>query len=742
MSTTVNEKIAQVIVKRRKQKPQIEKELKKWGDIDEKLKNLEEALNRLIEYKDLPDELKSIFQHHDLGKLQKLAKVSIYNFEKVYERIKRSTINIGISGQARVGKSTLLQTIAGLTDEQVPTGEGIPVTAVRSRIFHSPTSQIANIKFHSYSSFRESMLKPYHDKLSFGFPPETPDEYHSYRYSLSDKEFNALDASSQGLYKRLKDMHDAFPSYSEDLHGIEMEKPLSELREFVAYPTKKQEDTGNCPRRYLAVREAKIECKFPKLDVENIGLIDLPGLGELTVGADKHHIQGLQNDVDLVLLVKRPAEGMAYWREEDAKAVDLLDQVRGDIKERKNFVIVVSNDGGCKQSLIDAMLGDVQRKANMGKILSTDAKSEESVYANVITPVLGHLTERLSDMDREIFIHAIEKSKREINNIKNGVNNLLKDLRTHVPSSSDDERLDELTKELHEKLAVGFKEIVDELFELARSQATEDEQFIKAVYKKEDELISWINNGLGSEDEEEWIQNAIYKMGVRAGSAGFAEDEFNRIRVHISNHFSNLDNHFKNEVKKFWKRIENVISGNMSTLLAGDENDLLIHFSQLLSEAGEECPTLSSAVNELLDLEIKYRTHLHPRVRKCLDELKYQIWAKSMAQIDADRNGAEKLYKFLKERAEFAVGESRKALLREMDIISSILHVSCEQFDDSFIRSGSSKKEFKRFGRSYRNEIWPEEFSAMGSENARISKVKKVAARINNILKTWEEADV
>ena len=37
----------------------------------------------------------------------------------VEARLKRTTVNIGVSGQARVGKSTLLQSISGLGDEQI-----------------------------------------------------------------------------------------------------------------------------------------------------------------------------------------------------------------------------------------------------------------------------------------------------------------------------------------------------------------------------------------------------------------------------------------------------------------------------------------------------------------------------------------------------------------------------------------------------------------------------------------------
>lgn len=739
MSNQVNEKIKRVINNRRKRLPLIEKRIEQWNDVVSELRRLEGAVDNLIEYKELSEDFKTVLQRHNIRDLKDIAKKNIDNFEKVFKRVKRPTVNIGVSGQARVGKSTLLQTIAGLTDDHIPTGKGDPVTAVRSRIFHSPNRR-AIIKFHSYLSFRENILIPYHNELDFGTPPLSLDEYRKHNYSVSDKRLNEWDSRKQSLYKRLKDMHDALPSYCDDLHGQKMIKDLSELRELVAYPTGEQEKEKNCPRRYLAVQDAKIECEFPKLDVKNIGLIDLPGMGEIDVEAQTRHVQGLQDDVDLVLLIKRPIEGMAYWRDEDARTVGYLDQARGVIEDKKDYVMIVSNEGECDEELIDKMHDSIHRNANLGvneqffKILRTDAKSEDSVYANIMNPVLEHLAERLTEMDHNIFMHAIESSKTESRNISNSLDDLRKDIQDNVSYASDHERLDELTEKLHKNLAKGLGKIVSDYFNLARSE-DEDIQFMQAIHKIEDDIRLWIGSGLGSKDKQEWITNAVDTMNVPGGSGGFAEDEFNRIRVHISHQFSELDNYLEGKVKQLLKRIEEVMFENMGTLLSGLDTDLLLHLKKLFDEA--MCNTFSNALNDILNLEIKYRTYLHPRIRRCLDELKCQA-----VTVSKDGNGAEKLNRILSEKAEFAVGESRNTILKDANIVPSILHAACEQFDDALIRSGSAKKEFKRFGRSYQNEIWPEEFSGMGSENARVSKVIKISASIKNALHAMENANV
>ena len=80
-------------------------------------------------------------------------------------RLARDTVNIGVSGQARVGKSTLLQSVSGLGDDQIPTGQALPVTAVRSRIFHTPDLRRATLRLHSFDTFVADVLAPYHAEL-------------------------------------------------------------------------------------------------------------------------------------------------------------------------------------------------------------------------------------------------------------------------------------------------------------------------------------------------------------------------------------------------------------------------------------------------------------------------------------------------------------------------------------------------------------------------------------------------
>ena len=70
----------------------------------------------------------------------------------------------------------------------------------------------------------------------------------------------------------------------------------------------------------------------------------------------------------------------------------------------------------------------------------------------------------------------------------------------------------------------------------------------------------------------------------------------------------------------------------------------------------------------------------------------------------------------------------RDGLLREAGLMDKILHAAVEQFEDSFIRSGTSEKEFDRFARSWRDELFPGEFDAVATSRLDVRQVRTAFA--------------
>jgi hypothetical protein len=171
MTDHVAGRIAAVIQARQRQLPLVEAQIELWAELGERLSGVDASLDELTASAASPPELEAHVRAYRERGLAGKVDASLAALRVLRTRLSRPTVNIGVSGQARVGKSTLLQTIAGLDDAQVPTGEGIPVTAVRSRIFHSTSQERATLSLHTFDSFREEVLAPYHRALGIAAPP-------------------------------------------------------------------------------------------------------------------------------------------------------------------------------------------------------------------------------------------------------------------------------------------------------------------------------------------------------------------------------------------------------------------------------------------------------------------------------------------------------------------------------------------------------------------------------------------
>ncbi|MFW1945207.1 hypothetical protein ACG93R_17075 [Acinetobacter guillouiae] len=743
----IQDQIKTILDNRKNHLPKVEAEIERWNKISSDLKHLNQVMHSMLQEHALPDDLVHLLRNISIESIDNKIPNVLADLSWLKQRFSRNTINIGVSGRARVGKSTLLQNISGLGEQQIPTGDGLPVTAVRSQIYHNPIQHRAIIEIHDFASFRDSVLQPYHKELQLlDKLPKTPQEFQNMQYPQRIAELAETiqeNPSKTALLTRLNEMHRSFASYRDLLESSEREKilELDQLREYVAYPTNEQVESGQNTRKYLAVKEAKIECSFPTIEVNNLGIIDLPGLGELAVDAEKHHIQGLKNDIDLVVLVKRPVEGMGYWGADDGKAIDLLDDARGYIESRKDFVFILINTGGVNQQQITSLRDHIKREANEGQdgslynIIEADNAEVHSVKTNVLNPILEHLALRLGVMDQQIF----EGTSRQYKAVENQIKILLDDLTQVMQqisySGSLREEIDNLATELRNDLSELLTDMVLNLQRQAKS--ADGAEFIERVEDLSQYIISWVDNGFNSQENglQVWKANASKITKRDRNNGRFAVDELNRIRVEISKQYCQLDNYFNDILlKSLFTQVAEILARNLGALLANKtEKEAVEYFAKCLTEANEPCETLSNATENLLALKLEYRTQFHPRVRAQLDNLNYQIEnaeGEQEIQFVGEVGDADYLYQQMSNLAKKAAYNTKKALLEEVRLPNLVLFAAAEQFEDELIRSGDSEREFKRLAHSYSHEIWPNHFSEIDTSNARVNKLKSC---VNNI---------
>lgn len=134
MSTNRATQIANIIQKRKPLVQKIEVIENNLQEISAALQSLQKARDEVIKTADTqtPAGLKDI----DFLSLQRRISDELNTLRKLKRRFLRDTLNIGVIGRARQGKSLLLQTLSGLTSIQIPSGKGGHCTGVRSTIYH------------------------------------------------------------------------------------------------------------------------------------------------------------------------------------------------------------------------------------------------------------------------------------------------------------------------------------------------------------------------------------------------------------------------------------------------------------------------------------------------------------------------------------------------------------------------------------------------------------------------------
>lgn len=266
--------IEQIIDKRQPLAERVTTVTKNLNDIYNLLQQVESQRNRLLD---------KVNEHSTINKLNQLNFSPLINqinselvsLARLKYRFSRSTLNIGVVGRARQGKSRLLQSLTGLSKAEIPDGDGQHCTGVRSNIYHvTGIETYAEVHFHSEQTFLEEVITPYYQQLNLGSVPHSLELFANTSLPEIDKTSVALDKAK---YEHLSKYHQYIDKYRHFFQQTTVRIEKERIREYVA------QDTLEGKRdyyAYLAVQKVDIFCNFPDNDIGKISLVDMPGLGD------------------------------------------------------------------------------------------------------------------------------------------------------------------------------------------------------------------------------------------------------------------------------------------------------------------------------------------------------------------------------------------------------------------------------------------------------------------------------
>ena len=545
--------------------------------------------------------------------------------EKLIGRFSRPTLNIGVVGRMRQGKSTFLKSLSGLTDNEIPAREGGACTAVKSRILHHNGKLEATAIFHSRSTFLKEVIEEYYRELDLGSCPSILSDFAQNPLPPSPKS-----ATHQAMYERLRDdYHETYQEYESFLKdGLPRQVSITTGEDIPKYVAQQRDQQNRLTTfEHLAVREVEIRCNFKRAGVHKLGLIDVPGLGDTRVGDEKLILKTLEKEVDVVIFFRKPDFDGYQWEKGDFNLYDLADKALENLS-RRSFMVLNHRQYGGEDNLkgCNALRSNTQSiKVAIAPFIADCSNPDNA--DTVLRSVIDYLGENIADIEKQYFLSCQARLLETYSSINNELAKAQNALISYVGESR---QFEAKFKAIHQMIAVGLINMLEGLWKQCEAIDTDFEAVIKAALQQ-------CENDTGIPDEEEIKKLApMYTYGnvYEAVQLVYAV----RLRSHLSKNFLALDQGLHDASDKLKRSIADVLiqKGGFDEL-ATALNVKGIEFLEIMKQMLEERQNkLELGFKALLDFKMSYGALIMESIRKDLEAIIGGVIASSQSRVSPE----------------------------------------------------------------------------------------------------------
>ncbi len=548
----------------------------------------------------------------DLGDAKK--KVSLLR-----KRYQKDTINIGVSGFTHAGKSTLLQALSGLTDDEIPKANENSdnslhaTTAICSQIYNSP-DKYAEVTYKSSNEFVDFVNAHLQEA---GIATRISSVHEMASLVIPDNLDCQVDSNT--LKERLRMLQESFPYYRNKIDNGKEKISGDRLNQLDSYVSYSKDDKTT--RFFPAVKEVKIYCPFPALGDPDIKLclVDLPGFGEFGA-VDEIQIKGLKEIVDHIVFIYKVNTDEAISNKKYRDCYREISHIHEDQQNNTEFLLnflsfLINEDRRIStwENLRNQTIGNDGIKKHYGNYDYYSFPATDNVEATEnFNRILTRLADTLPKMD-EILTSSLGKSL----NVSE-ISLLLKDLSKYVQQysySNDD------PYKFHDngvRFREDFSKALELLLEQYRNNSEEiDNNFCQKVNDIAAQTEKDITDNLlyiPREGRQTW-DNFIYYTNHGDNATTFAS-ELRRVWVETLKRYINLDEDYSEHVRILKQEILSKFDelGHIVPKDSNGEYDLsaLLEKLQCLDADNE----ITFAFASLQSLTQNFRQNLYPYIFK------------------------------------------------------------------------------------------------------------------------------
>lgn len=665
----------------------------------EQLRNVSAALAEFVVFvpnmlqRDIPDDSRSKIStlERRIPALQANITKQQADLQQLALRFGRGTLNIGIVGNARQGKSTFLQALTGLTSEEIPAAETDHCTGAPSLIINHKETY-ADVEFFTESGFLQEIIAPFYMQLSL---TPLPTSFHAFVSAPLAVPNRKLSATEDALYDKLKYRHIVAKEYQPLLGKPPERIGKDRIRSYIA----QQDVNGGKIATWLAVKMATIYCPFSVSDAGSISVCDTPGLGDFVCGAEDSLVHNIGKNLDAVLMLKRTPKG-GIATPEDTQLYDLLPKAVNEFEPKDWSYFIVNRDG--TENETKSFEAQIQQKIQCRSFVTLDARKPDEVLSS-FDSILQDIASNQQALDRTLSDARFENVKAIVNQLVA----MVAEAKTALPKSVGTDGMG--TAELHSLFDPLWNNVAEHLKHLAHSYRESRDKTGKL-----NEQVDVIQGAVLAQVRKrlEQVQPSDY---AGQGLPQFTSDLFHELRVTLATAFDKLDDDLTESIdvlrsevcKIFWNtgRLEGIF----------DTSDPQMWLRQLADawKSLDNGQAMANVIERFANTEFTFRGYLLAKVRGTLDPLDEESGA-SIHYRFAIGNKWDDVRGKLWSACNNAVGVCSD-VLKGLSVDKNGALFSCnEQFTDGVLRLGGwnrARQLWANFYDEYKSEIWAERFS-------------------------------
>ena len=702
----------------------------KLGEIETRLNTLCQSLSRLEQERQRQlqqwsgdSETTSKLQNLTLTEFERRVREELTTLHRLKARFSRNTLNIGVIGSMGQGKSTLLQSLTGLTNQVIPAFPGKACTAARSKISHQDgRSTEARIEFHSHDSFLREVILPYYDKL--GLDPK-PSSFEVFASSPLPDLPSEDDHTQTNIYNRLKnDYHRHTDQYREYLGRDPLR--VQDESQISSYVAQNYQDNQLVNYQCLAVKSVEIACSFPLDEIGAIALIDVPGLGDFRLGDESLVIEALGQEVDFILFMYKPSKDRANFEQRDTQLYNLASKALNNLSRRSIFVLNADRNGenqeGCR-SLKQDLDSNAVRMPVLESVIA-DCSSPEEANTQVLETVLNQLRTNITELDQAYAQEKITSLDSSLQALKGD----LEAAQSILPKISHNTIIKQYFRKFDEFWNVITNELEKLMGELIENRDTPDENLRNQI----EQVLTKCRDDVKFPSLDEIEELRRNKGAYRDTYTAYLQD----LRTSLSLKFLEMDEGLKKTIEGAKEKVANVLIDKCE--LGGLTDARGCEFiAEVAQDMPKEYSELKTSFQILSEFTLSYRGLIQHRIRRQLDGLNPDN-AYELTKGDEAKKIAENLESSYKE-AVYNCEESLKDFFVEPSQASFAI---VEEFCDRILRAKNAEDQWREFLLDNKEKIWTSEFGKLqeqvDSVQIWVNNLKTINTEIENLTKAYK----